>query len=117
MIDILCIKRIIASVKPGMAQMLLYSRSIPITNGENNYLVEKADVIIDFRGSISSISLLKATQVFQRMKPLEIMEIRGSDPDTRRDLLKVLPKSSYEVITMDTGDETMEHQVRIRKRS
>jgi len=79
-------------------------------------LAEKADVIIDFRGSISSISLLKTTQVFEKMKPFEIMEIRGSDPDTRQDLFKVLPEASYEVVAMEAGDETACHQVRIRKR-
>ena len=77
----------------------------------------KADVIIDFRGSISSISLLKTTQIFEKMKPLEIVEIRGSDPDTRRDLFKVLPESSYEVLPADAAeDEGPFHQMRIRKR-
>lgn len=79
-------------------------------------MVGKADIIIDFRGSISSISLLKTTQVFQQMKPFEVMEIVGFDPDTRRDLFKVLPESSYEILTTETEDESTCHQVRIRKR-
>ena len=77
----------------------------------------KADIIIDFRGGISSISLLKTTQIFEKMKPLEIMEIRGADPDTRHDLFKVLPESSYEVLPADAAkDEGACHQMRIRKR-
>ena len=77
----------------------------------------KADVIIDFRGGISSISLLKTTQIFEKMKPLEIMEIRASDPDTRHDLFKVLPESSYEVLPGDAVEaEGAFHQMRIRKR-
>lgn len=77
----------------------------------------KAEVIIDFRGSISSITLLKTTQIFEKMKPFEIMEIRGSDPDTRQDLFKVLPEASYEVLQMDAaGEEGTFHQMRIRKR-
>jgi TusA-related sulfurtransferase len=84
---------------------------------EQKNLAGKADVIIDFRGSISSISLLKTTQIFEKMKPLEIMEIRGSDTDTRHDLFKVLPESSYEVLSSDaTEEEGPFHQVRIRKR-
>ena len=80
-------------------------------------MIGKADVIIDFRGGISSISLLKTTQVFEKMKPLEIMEIRGSDPDTRHDLFKVLPESSYDVLPADAiAEEDPFHQVRIRKR-
>ena len=76
----------------------------------------KVDVIIDFRGSISSISLLKTTQIFEKMKPLEIMEIRVSDMDTRRDLFKVLPKSCYQVLPLDaTEEESSFHQVRIQK--
>lgn len=77
----------------------------------------QADVIIDFTGSISSISLLKTTRIFERMKPLEIMEIRGSDPDTRHDLFKVLPEASYEVLPIDTAEnQSPFHQMRIRKR-
>lgn len=77
----------------------------------------KVEVIIDFRGSISSITLLKTTQIFEKMKPFEVMEIRGSDPDTRQDLFKVLPESSYEVLPMDaSGEEGTFHQMRIRKR-
>jgi hypothetical protein len=80
-------------------------------------LAGQADVIIDFTGSISSISLLKTTRIFERMKPLEIMEIRGSDPDTRHDLFKVLPEASYEVLPIDTAEnQSPFHQMRIRKR-
>lgn len=75
-----------------------------------------ADKVIDFRESISSISLLKVTQVFGNMKPLEIMEIRGTDPDTRQDLFKVLPKAAYEIVRMeDAEDDGGVYRVRIRK--
>ncbi len=79
-------------------------------------MVGKADVIIDFRDSISSISLLKTTQIFERMKPFEVMEIKGFDPDTRRDLFKVLPAFSYEVIATEAEEDGVCRQVRIRKR-
>lgn len=79
-------------------------------------MVGKANVVIDFRGGISSISLLKTTQIFEKMKPLEIMEIRGSDPDTRHDLFKVLPESSYEVLPADVDvAKGAFHQIFIKK--
>lgn len=75
-----------------------------------------ADKVIDFRESISSISLLKVTQVFGKMKPSEIMEIRGTDPDTRQDLFKVLPKAAYEIIPVeDAENEGGFYRVKIRK--
>jgi TusA-related sulfurtransferase len=61
-------------------------------------LAGTVDKIIDFRESISSISLLKVTQAFEEMSTSEIMEIRGTDLDTRRDLFKVLPKAAYEIV-------------------
>lgn len=79
-------------------------------------MAEKIDHILDFRGSISSIALLKMTQIFSEMKPLEIMEILGSDPDTREDLFKVLPDASYRVVCMEVvEDEEYFYRVRIQK--
>jgi TusA-related sulfurtransferase len=74
------------------------------------------DIILDFRNTFSSISLLKMTEAFSRMQPSQIMEIRGSDPDIKQDLLKVLPEASYEVLTDGrsyTGPDFF--RVRIRK--
>ena len=80
-------------------------------------MANKSNFIIDLRDSIASMSLLKVTQVFGEMKPSQILEIRGSDPDTRRDLFKVLPQSAYEIL-WETGSEEGEgeYQVRIQKR-
>jgi TusA-related sulfurtransferase len=80
-------------------------------------LKRKANYILDFRGSISSISLLKMTRIFKEMKAGQIIEIIGSDPDIEKDILKVLPESSYEMILMDVvEDEENFHQVQIKKR-
>ena len=65
----------------------------------------EADHILDFRGSITSISLLKLTQTFREMKANEVLEILGSNPDTRSDLFKVLPDDSYDLIFLDVVDE------------
>ncbi len=65
----------------------------------------KADHILDFRGSITSISLLKLIQTFREMKAEEVLEILGSNIDTRSDLFKVLPDDSYDLIFLDVVEE------------
>ncbi len=57
-----------------------------------------ADYIVDFRGAIKSLTLLKLTHVFRGMKSDEVVRIVGLDPDTRNDLFKVLPALSYELV-------------------
>jgi TusA-related sulfurtransferase len=80
-------------------------------------LPSQADYILDFRGSISSISLLKITRIFNEMKALEIMEILGLDGDTLQDLFKVLANSSYEIVNTEAVEEKEDsHRLRIRKR-
>lgn len=72
--------------------------------------------IIDFRDTFSSISLLKVTQVFEKMGSNEILEIRGTDPDIRQDLFKVLPKASYEIVRLEGAEgEGDVNRVQIRK--
>jgi len=68
-------------------------------------LKRKADHILDFRGSITSISLLKLSQTFREMKANEVLEILGSSLDTRSDLFKVLPDDSYDLIFLDVVEE------------
>ena len=75
---------------------------------------------LDFRGSITSIMLLKMTQMFTKMKAEDILEIQGSDPDTQKDLFKVLPSASYELISMDTSGKKGEgyfYRIRLKKRA
>ena len=75
----------------------------------------KADYIIDFRGSITTISLLKMSRIFKEMKIRQVIEILGSDPDMQKDLFKVLPKSSYEVVFINVIEDEG-YRVQIRKR-
>ncbi len=65
----------------------------------------KADHILDFRGSITSMSLLKLIQTFREMKTNEVLELLGSNLDTRSDLFKVLPDDAYELIYLDIVEE------------
>jgi hypothetical protein len=66
-------------------------------------LAKAAEKIIDFRDSLSTISLLKVTQVFNSMGLSEILEIRGVDADIQQDLFKVLPQKAYEIMKIEEG--------------
>jgi TusA-related sulfurtransferase len=67
-------------------------------------LEKKSDYIVDFSGAIKSLTLLKLTHVFRGMKSDEVLKIVGLDPDTRNDLLKVLPALSYEFVFEEEHD-------------
>lgn len=75
-----------------------------------------ADHILDLRGAIPPISLLKVTQAFREMKPNEILEILGHDPDTRRDLFKILPRLAYELIILEEMEQGDAFRVRMKKK-
>ncbi len=47
---------------------------------------------------------------------MQVIEICGSDPDTREDLLKVLPEASYDVLGSEEEVGQDFYKVRIRKR-
>lgn len=75
----------------------------------------KADYFLDLRGAISPISLLKVTQAFREMKPNEILEILVRDPDTRKDLFKVLPDLAYELIIVEEMERENSVRVQMKK--
>lgn len=78
----------------------------------------KADHILDFRGSITSISLLKLSQTFREMKANDVLEILGSNLDTRSDLFKVLPDDSYDLIFLDVvEEEDYFYRIQLKKKS
>lgn len=73
----------------------------------------KAGHVLDLRGMITPLTLLKITQGFRKIGDGEIMEIIGTDPDTRSDLLKVLGTSPFEVLWI--RDEKDRYLIRLRK--
>jgi TusA-related sulfurtransferase len=80
----------------------------------------KAVYTLDFRGSITPIMLLKMSQMFSAMDVEDILEIEGSDPDTQKDLFKVLPTAAYELISVDTTDKNGPerfYRIRLKKRA
>ncbi len=78
-------------------------------------MADKTDIVIDVRHFVSWFSLLKVTQVFREMKPYDILEVRGADTDTREDLFKVLPESTYQILTTGCEDDDGFLQFRIQK--
>ena len=75
-----------------------------------------AEKIIDFRDSLSTISLLKVTQVFSSMNISEVLEIRGVDADIQQDLFKVLPPKAYEILKIvENADASELKRICIRK--
>jgi TusA-related sulfurtransferase len=73
----------------------------------------KVDYLLDLRGMIIPVTFLKITQAFRKIKTGETMEIIGTDPDTRRDFLKILATSPCEVLRI--SDERDRYLIRLRK--
>lgn len=71
--------------------------------------------VLDLRGMIIPLTLLKITQRFRKMGEGEIMEIIGTDPDTRSDFLKILGTSPCEVLSI--RDQKDGYLIRLRKGS
>lgn len=79
---------------------------------------DQVDYKLDVRGLISPFSLLKVSLQFQRMRPQEVVEILGCDPEMHQDLLRLLPNASYETIVVPGDKDTAQiARVRLRKES
>lgn len=74
-----------------------------------------ADYTVDFRGAIRWLTLLKITQLFRKMVHNQTIVVQGMDPDTRADLLKVLPEISYELLNVEE-DTDASFKMHLRKR-
>jgi TusA-related sulfurtransferase len=66
---------------------------------------EKPDYIIDFRQSITPLSLLRMGQLVKQMKPHELLEIIVRDPDVRSDVLKIVPGCELIGIELNTEED------------
>jgi TusA-related sulfurtransferase len=64
---------------------------------------EKPDYVIDFRESITHLSLLRVGQLVRQMKPHELLEIIVTDSDVRSDVLKIVP--GCELVGMELNKE------------
>ncbi len=75
----------------------------------------KADHILDFRDTLTSLALLKMAQVFKNIRADETMEIITRDPDSRGDILKVIPFSVCELIGIEFEEESSTCRIRLKK--
>ena len=72
--------------------------------------------ILDLKAAVSPLTLLRVIQVFKEMKANETLELLGSDPETRTYVFKVLPSSSYHVISeQELAGDTPCFRILIRK--
>jgi TusA-related sulfurtransferase len=78
-------------------------------------LMQKADYILDFRETITSLALLKMTQVLREMNTEEVLEIITRDPDARTDVFKVIPTSSCELIDMEFNPDVDCFRIQLKK--
>ena len=79
-------------------------------------MTEKADHVLDFRGTIIPLALLKMKQVLGEMKTNEVLEIITRDPEARSDVLKVISGASCDLVDMDFNTETDCCRIRLKKR-
>ena len=75
------------------------------------------DHILDLRGMIVPVTFLNITQALREIKPGESVEIIGSDPETKRDLFKILRTFPYELLNINNNDEKTVYRVHLRKGS
>lgn len=75
---------------------------------------EKPDYIIDFRESITPLSLLRMGQLVKQMKPRELLEIIVTDPDVRSDVLKIVP--GCELVGMELNQEEEYCRIQLEKK-
>ena len=72
---------------------------------------------LDLRGAIVPFSLLKVIKELKLMNPGETLEVCWSDPDTPVDLFKVLPDSSYELVSLEEmSDDEPSYRMTLEKK-
>ena len=78
-------------------------------------MTQKADYILDLRGEITPLALLKVTHLFREMKADEILEILGRDIEAREDIFKLLASVSYETTAIEEMEDSC-YLIRLKKR-
>ena len=71
------------------------------------------DHILDLRCMIIPVTFLRITQAFREIEAGETIEIVGNDPETIRDLFKILQSFSYELLNIN--DDENPYRIRLRK--
>ena len=71
------------------------------------------DHILDLRGMIIPVTFLRITKALRDMEDGEIIEIVGNDPETRRDLFKILQSFPYELLQINKKQTP--YRIRLKK--
>ena len=71
------------------------------------------DHILDIRGMIIPVTFLRITQALREMTDGETIEVIGNDPETKKDLSKILQTFSYEVLNINKGKNV--YRILLRK--
>jgi len=80
-------------------------------------VIQNIDHTLDLRGTISPVTLLKVSQIFEKMASEQIMEVKIRDLDTRTDIFKILPDNTFELITKEiVKDYGLYYRILIKKK-
>ena len=71
------------------------------------------DHILDLRGMIIPVTFLRITQAFREIEAGETIEIVGNDPESIRDLFKILQSFSYELLNINNDESP--YRILLRK--
>ena len=69
--------------------------------------------LLDLRGTIPPFTLLKLTDGFRKLRSGETMEVIGTNPDSKKEILNVLKALLCEVLYVDNTKNF--YFIRIRK--
>ena len=84
-----------------------------VENEHGEELGTKIKHKFDFREAIAPFGFLKITQAFRDMKPGDILQVSGDNPNTRIEMFKVLHSVRYTVV--DTQEEGNYYCISIKK--
>ena len=73
----------------------------------------KPDMIVDIRGSIAPITLLKVEEILSSMVAGQVMDVVGDDEETRVDLASIVTNSGHEILSV--SDQVESFRILIRK--
>jgi len=67
--------------------------------------------VLDLRDIIAPVTFLKVSQELEALKPGEILEILAKDPETRKELFKVLKSFHYQLLGIE--EESSFYRIRL----
>ena len=83
-------------------------------NMQHDFQSERGSIVVlDLKGMIAPLTFLKITQAFRGIKTGEIMEITGTDPETGRNVSKILGTSSHKLLDIKCKKDL--YFIRLRK--